>query len=54
MTVLHRLDAVLEQTKQAVLDMKISLDKAGIAYQDQALRYLEGPQSITQCSRLRS
>lgn len=32
MTVLRRLDAVLERTKQAVLDMKISLDKAGIAY----------------------
>jgi type I restriction enzyme M protein len=30
MTVLRRLDAVLEPTKQAVLDMKASLDKAGI------------------------
>ena len=29
MTVLRRLDAVLEPTKQAVLDMKASLDKAG-------------------------
>jgi len=28
MTVLRRLDAVLEPTKQAVLDMKVSLDKA--------------------------
>jgi type I restriction enzyme M protein len=38
MTVLRRLDAVLAPTKQAVLDMKASLDKAGIANQDQALR----------------
>jgi len=38
MTVLRRLDAVLEPTKQAVLDMKASLDKAGIVHQDQALR----------------
>lgn len=29
-TVLRRLDAVLEPTKKAVLDMKTSLDKAGI------------------------
>ena len=38
MTVLRRLDAVLEPTKQAVLDMKATLDKAGITDQDQALR----------------
>ena len=38
MTVLRRLDAVLEPTKKAVLDMKASLDEAGIANQDQALR----------------
>src|SRR5438477_3075444 len=38
MTVLRRLDAVLEPTKQAVLDMRASLDKAGITNQDQALR----------------
>src|SRR3972149_5174355 len=38
MTVLRRLDAVLEPTKQAVLDMKASLDKEGITNQDQALR----------------
>jgi type I restriction enzyme M protein len=37
MTVLRRLDAVLEPTKQAVLDMKASLDKAGIVHQDAAL-----------------
>ena len=38
MTVLRRLDAVLEDSKQAVLDMKSSLDKAGVVEQDQALR----------------
>jgi type I restriction enzyme M protein len=42
MTVLRRLDAVLEPTKQAVLDMKVSLDKAGIVNQDQALRQAAG------------
>ena len=42
MTVLRRLDAVLEPTKQAVLDMKASLDKAQIANQDQALRQAAG------------
>ena len=34
MTVLRRLDAVLEPTKQAVLDMKATLDAAGVANQD--------------------
>ena len=38
MTVLRRLDAVLEPTKQSVLDMKASLDKAKITNQDQALQ----------------
>ena len=38
MTVLRRLDAVLEPTKKAVLEMKASLDQAGIVHQDQALR----------------
>src|SRR5437773_11801191 len=38
MTVLRRLDAVLESTKQAVLDMKKELDAAGINDQDPALR----------------
>jgi len=42
MTVLRRLDAVLEPTKQAVLDMRSSLDKAGIVNQDQALRQAAG------------
>lgn len=42
MTVLRRLDAVLEPSKQAVLDMKVSLDQAGITNQDQALRQAAG------------
>jgi len=42
MTVLRRLDVVLEPTKQAVLDMKASLDKAGIVHQDQALPQAAG------------
>lgn len=42
MTVLRRLDAVLEPTKQAVLDMKKSLDKAKITNQDAPLRQAAG------------
>ena len=42
MTVLRRLDAVLEPTKQAVLEMKARLDAAGITNQDQALRQAAG------------
>ncbi len=42
MTVIRRLDAVLEPTKQAVLDMKKRLDAAGIANQDAALRQASG------------
>ena len=38
MTVIRRLDAVLEPTKQAVLDMKAKLDRAEITNQDSALR----------------
>lgn len=38
MTVLRRLDAVLESTKQAVLDMKAALDKAKIVHQDKTVR----------------
>ena len=38
MTVLRRLDSLLEPSKQAVLEMKTSLDKAKIIHQDQALR----------------
>lgn len=42
MTVLRRLDAVLEPTKQAVLEMKTKLDEAGITNQDPALRQAAG------------
>ena len=42
MTVLRRLDAVLEDSKQALLDMKASLDKVGIVEQDVALRQAAG------------
>ena len=42
MAVLRRLDAVLEGTKQAVLDMKSMLDEAGIIEQDAALRQTAG------------
>jgi len=38
MTVLRRLDAVLEPTKAAVLEMKSALDKEGVTNQDDALR----------------
>ncbi len=42
MTVLRRLDSLLEPTKPAVLEMKATLDKAGIVNQDQALRKAAG------------
>jgi len=42
MTVIRRLDSVLEPTKQAVLEMKSTLDAAGITNQDQALRQAAG------------
>ncbi len=42
MTVLRRLDAVLEDNKQAVLDMKSSLDANGVVEQDAALRQAAG------------
>ena len=42
MTVLRRLDALLESTKTPVLDMKESLDKAGVTNQDAALRKESG------------
>ncbi len=41
-TVLRRLDAVLEDTKQAVLDRKASLDAVGVVEQDPALRQAAG------------
>ena len=42
MTVIRRLDAVLEPTKDAVLSMKENLDAAGIANQDAPLRRASG------------
>jgi type I restriction enzyme M protein len=42
MTILRRFDAVLEESKQAVLDMKGALDTAGVVEQDQALRQAAG------------
>ncbi|OPY93561.1 N-6 DNA methylase [Bradyrhizobium sacchari] len=42
MTVLRRLDAVLEPTKQTVMEMKAALDKEGVANQDDALRAASG------------
>ena len=42
MTVIRRLDAVLEPTKEAVLRMKDQLDDAGITNQDAALRQAAG------------
>jgi type I restriction enzyme M protein len=42
MTVLRRFDAVLEPTKQAVLEMKRFLDEQGIVDQDQPLRNAAG------------
>jgi type I restriction enzyme M protein len=42
MTVLRRLDAVLEPTKQAVLEMKAALDQEKITNQDDALRSASG------------
>ena len=42
MTVLRRLDAVLEGSKQAVLDMKATLNAAGVVEQDAARRQAAG------------
>ncbi len=42
MTVLRRLDAVLEGTRQAVLDAGAALDRAGIVEQDAARRSAAG------------
>ena len=42
MTALRRLDAVLEDGKAAVLDMKATLDDAGIVEQDAMLRQAAG------------
>jgi type I restriction enzyme M protein len=42
MLVIRRLDAVLEPTKSAVIEMKVHLDRAGITNQDAALRQAAG------------
>ena len=42
MTVLRRLDVVLEDSKQAVLEMKNTLDRVGIVEQDSSLRQAAG------------
>ena len=42
MTVLRRLDAVLEDSKKALLDMKAKLEEAGVVEQDVALRQAAG------------
>ena len=42
MTVLRRLDAVLEDNKKAVLDMKTNLDAVGVVEQDVVLRQAAG------------
>ena len=42
MTVLRRLDSLLEPSQPAVLEMKASLDEAKIIHQDQALRQAAG------------
>src|SRR5664279_2355271 len=42
MTVLRRLDSVLERTKPAVIKMKEMLDAAGVTNQDGALRQAAG------------
>lgn len=42
MTVIRRLDVLLESTKKDVLDMKSRLDEAGVTHQDAALRQAAG------------
>src|SRR5713226_268768 len=42
MTVIRRLDAVLEPTKQPVLEMKKRLDNTGVVHQEAALRLAAG------------
>jgi type I restriction enzyme M protein len=39
MTVIRRLDAVLEPTKKSVLDMKVRLDQGKVVNQDQLLKW---------------
>src|SRR5450756_2457765 len=49
MTVIRRIDAVLEPTKKAVLDMKRQMDKAGVTSQDGALRKAAGQAFYNAC-----
>lgn len=42
MTVIRRLDSLLEPTKQAVLDMNAGLDTSGVIHKEQALRAAAG------------
>jgi len=42
MTILRRLETVREDSKQAVLKMKASLDEAGVVAQNRALRQAAG------------
>ena len=51
MTVLRRLDSLLEPTKAAVLNLKASLDKAKIINQDGALRQAAGQPMPSKASR---
>ena len=57
MTVLRRLDSLLEASKPAVLEMKTALDTATIIHQDQALRQAAGQAFYTprrsRCATLR-
>src|SRR5437870_6709096 len=52
MTILRRFDAVLEPTKQAVLDMKALLDRERIVNQDESLRQASG-QAVYNTSKFR-
>ena len=52
MTVLRRLDAVLERTKQSVLDVKAKLDAIGVSNQDAQLRAAAG-QAFRNTSKFR-
>ena len=53
MTVIRRLDAVLEPSKDDVLHMKAQLDEVGITNQDRALRLASGALCGGRCYLLR-
>src|SRR5918993_1091601 len=42
MTVIRRLDALLEPSKREVLEMQQTLDEAGVVHQDAALKKVSG------------